>query len=321
MDGTPTDCVLLAVNHLIEGKRPDLVLSGVNRGSNLGEDVTYSGTVAAAMEATLLGIRAIALSQMREGQVARPGAWPSDNGAEVVRRLVSVPWTEGVLVNVNFPYLAKGKAKGVMVVRQGRRAANIEIAHADRSHGPELSLDRGFHQRQPGGRGDRSLGRAPGRHRRDAAPSRPDPWGHGAAPLGSLRVSLAARKIRLIMALRRSGVTDTAVLAAIERIPREAFVPEAFHDQAYEDKALPIGQGQTISQPQIVALMTQALELTPRHKVLEIGTGSGYQSAVLARLSQARLHHRAPQGRCWPRRSGASPRCASTISPPSPATA
>jgi len=99
-------------------------------------------------------------------------------------------------------------------------------------------------------------------------------------------VSLAARKIRLIMALRRSGVTDTAVLAAVERIPRESFVPEAFHDQAYEDKALPIGQGQTISQPQVVALMTQALDLTPRYKVLEIGTGSGYQSAVLARLSR-----------------------------------
>jgi protein-L-isoaspartate(D-aspartate) O-methyltransferase len=99
-------------------------------------------------------------------------------------------------------------------------------------------------------------------------------------------VTLAARKIRLIMALRRSGVTDTAVLAAVERIPREAFVPEAFHDQAYEDKALPIGQGQTISQPQIVALMTQALELTPRHKILEIGTGSGYQAAVLARLAR-----------------------------------
>jgi protein-L-isoaspartate(D-aspartate) O-methyltransferase len=97
-------------------------------------------------------------------------------------------------------------------------------------------------------------------------------------------VSLAARKIRLIMLLRRSGINDTAVLAAVERIPREDFVPESFHDQSYEDKALPIGQGQTISQPQIVALMTQALELTPRHKVLEIGTGSGYQAAVLSRL-------------------------------------
>ena len=99
-------------------------------------------------------------------------------------------------------------------------------------------------------------------------------------------MSLAARKIRLIMALRRSGITDTTVLAAIERIPREDFVTEAFHDQAYEDKALPIAEGQTISQPQIVALMTQALAITSRHKVLEIGTGSGYQTAVLSRLAR-----------------------------------
>ena len=99
-------------------------------------------------------------------------------------------------------------------------------------------------------------------------------------------MSLAARKIRLIMALRRSGVTDTAILAAMERIPRQDFVPDSFHDQAYEDRALPIGQGQTISQPQIVALMTQALDVTPRHKVLEIGTGSGYQTAVLSRLAR-----------------------------------
>ena len=99
-------------------------------------------------------------------------------------------------------------------------------------------------------------------------------------------MSLAARKIRLIMALRRSGVTDTAILAAMERIPRQDFVPDSFHDQAYEDRALPIGQGQTISQPQIVALMTQDLDVTPRHKVLEIGTGSGYQTAVLSRLAR-----------------------------------
>ena len=99
-------------------------------------------------------------------------------------------------------------------------------------------------------------------------------------------MSLAARKIRLIMALRRGGITNTAVLAAMERIPREDFLPEAFQDQAYEDRALPIGQGQTISQPQIVALMTQALEVNARHKVLEIGTGSGYQTAVLSRLAR-----------------------------------
>ncbi|MDR3435999.1 protein-L-isoaspartate(D-aspartate) O-methyltransferase [Telmatospirillum sp.] len=93
-----------------------------------------------------------------------------------------------------------------------------------------------------------------------------------------------ARKIRLIMELRRSGITDTRVLSAIERVPREAFVPQPFLDQAYENTALPIGKGQTVSQPLVVALMTQALEVGERMKVLEIGTGSGYQAAVLAKL-------------------------------------
>jgi protein-L-isoaspartate(D-aspartate) O-methyltransferase len=99
-------------------------------------------------------------------------------------------------------------------------------------------------------------------------------------------VSLAARKIRLIMHLRASGITDTRTLSAIERVPREAFVPEPFQDQAYENRALPIGHGQTLSQPEVVAIMTQALAVGPRHKVLEIGTGSGYQTAVLARLAR-----------------------------------
>lgn len=92
------------------------------------------------------------------------------------------------------------------------------------------------------------------------------------------------RVIRLIMALRRQGIADARVLSAIERVPRELFVPEAFADQAYEDMALPIECGQTISQPLVVAYMTQALELGERMRVLEVGTGSGYQAAVLAHL-------------------------------------
>lgn len=91
-------------------------------------------------------------------------------------------------------------------------------------------------------------------------------------------------RIRLILALRRAGITDAAVLAAIETTPRDRFVPETFRDQAWEDTALPIGLGQTISQPQVVALMTEALKVARTHRVLEIGTGSGYQAAVLARL-------------------------------------
>ena len=89
---------------------------------------------------------------------------------------------------------------------------------------------------------------------------------------------------RLVMELRGEGVSDIRVLGALERVPRELFVPASFAEQAYDNVALPIGHGQTISQPLVVALMTQALALNERHKVLEIGTGSGYQAAVLARL-------------------------------------
>ncbi len=95
---------------------------------------------------------------------------------------------------------------------------------------------------------------------------------------------LEARNIRLVMELRQQGITDQAVLSAIERVPREAFIPEAFHDQAYENTALPIGHGQTISQPSVVGFMTQAMSIGPRMKVLEVGTGCGYQAAVLAGL-------------------------------------
>lgn len=93
-----------------------------------------------------------------------------------------------------------------------------------------------------------------------------------------------ARRIRLIMELRSQGITDTRVLSAIERVPREIFVAAAFQDQAYENIALPIESGQTISQPYVVAAMTEALEVGETMKVLEIGTGSGYQAAVLSHL-------------------------------------
>jgi protein-L-isoaspartate(D-aspartate) O-methyltransferase len=94
------------------------------------------------------------------------------------------------------------------------------------------------------------------------------------------------RKVRLLLELRRAGIADLRVLGAIEKTPRELFVGELFQDRAYENVALPIGDAQTISQPYVVALMTEKLELTGREKVLEIGTGSGYQAAVLARLAR-----------------------------------
>lgn len=91
-------------------------------------------------------------------------------------------------------------------------------------------------------------------------------------------------KIRLLMELRRSGIYDQAVLAAMERTPRELFVSREFFSRAYQNIALPIACGQTISQPYVVAYMTEQLALHSRCKVLEIGTGSGYQTAILSRL-------------------------------------
>ena len=97
---------------------------------------------------------------------------------------------------------------------------------------------------------------------------------------------LDVRKIRLILELRESGISDAKVLSAIEKIPREKFISEAYRNQAYENIALPIENNQTISQPYVVARMTALLDVKSNHKVLEIGTGSGYQCAVLSILSR-----------------------------------
>ena len=97
---------------------------------------------------------------------------------------------------------------------------------------------------------------------------------------------LAERKMRFLFALRTRGVTDSRVLTAMERIDRGLFVRGTFADRAYEDMPLPIACGQTISQPSVVGLMTQALQVNPRDTVLEVGTGSGYQAAILSQLAR-----------------------------------
>lgn len=96
----------------------------------------------------------------------------------------------------------------------------------------------------------------------------------------------AETKMQFLFALRSKGVTDTRVLTAMERVDRAAFVKGIFAERAYEDMPLPISCGQTISQPSIVGIMTQALKVSPRDKVLEIGTGSGYQAAILSHLAR-----------------------------------
>ncbi|MBA98113.1 MAG: protein-L-isoaspartate(D-aspartate) O-methyltransferase [Sulfitobacter sp.] len=99
-------------------------------------------------------------------------------------------------------------------------------------------------------------------------------------------ITNAERKMQFLYALRSKGVTETRVLNAMEQIDRGPFIRGLFASRAYEDMPLPIACGQTISQPSVVALMTQALEVTPRDKVLEVGTGSGYQAAILSKLAR-----------------------------------
>jgi 5'-nucleotidase len=122
VDGTPTDCVLLAVKKLLRDRPPDLVLSGINGGSNVGEDLTYSGTVAAAIEATLLGIPAMALSQDYPDGKAVPWETGESFAPEVIRRLLRLPWPEHTLFNINFPGVSPGDVRGFAVTAQGKRA-------------------------------------------------------------------------------------------------------------------------------------------------------------------------------------------------------
>ena len=96
----------------------------------------------------------------------------------------------------------------------------------------------------------------------------------------------AQTKMQFLFALRSKGVTDAKVLNAMEAIDRGPFVRGIFADRAYEDMPLPIACGQTISQPSVVGIMTQALQVSPRDKVLEVGTGSGYQAAILSKLAR-----------------------------------
>jgi 5'-nucleotidase len=122
--GTPTDSVMMAIAHIMKDSPPDLVLSGVNRGANLGEDVTYSGTVSAAMEGALAGIPSIALSQSyaREGMGDTvPFAGAEGWAEQVLRPLLATPMEKRTLVNINFPALAPEAIKGVRVTQQGLR--------------------------------------------------------------------------------------------------------------------------------------------------------------------------------------------------------
>lgn len=128
--GTPTDCVIMGVRHILPAK-PDLVLSGVNRGANIADDVTYSGTVAGAMEGTILGIPAIAMSQAFNWTEKSETPWETARslGPDVVRRILKAGIPDGILMNVNFPKCPAAEVTGVIVTTQGER--NGDLIHVD----------------------------------------------------------------------------------------------------------------------------------------------------------------------------------------------
>jgi 5'-nucleotidase len=121
--GTPTDSVIMGVRHVLKGKLPDLVLSGVNRGANMAEDVTYSGTIAGAFEGTTLGIRSIALSQAYGFERGKSLRWETAiaHAPGLIRKLLALEWAPSSLLNVNFPDREPGEVAGIAVTRQGRR--------------------------------------------------------------------------------------------------------------------------------------------------------------------------------------------------------
>ncbi len=320
VNGTPSDCVNLGVLGFLP-ERPALVASGINHGSNLGDDVTYSGTVSAAMEGTLLGVPSIAISLLDGGDLAAAGR---------AARLVAMrTLVEGLppktLLNVNVPATA---ARGMRFTRLGHRVYSEKIVEQvdprGRTHywlGARPARVGGA-RRHRHGRRPRGLRRghagAPGSHqppgagadgrlvqcprRPVAAPARREgaeraEAGAPGSPAEALSGSAARESDRegrkgrerermVEEQLIARGVTDPRVLAVMRRVPRHRFVQEALQDRAYGDHPLPIGEEQTISQPFIVGLMTSLLELSGREKVLEIGTGSGYQTAVLAELAR-----------------------------------
>ena len=121
--GTPTDCVIMGARYVLDGKNPDLVLSGVNRGRNVGEDVIYSGTVAGAVEGTMIGVPSVALSQATSARTGRSPYWDTSLrfAPDIIKRVVDEGIPRDVLINVNFPDCPPDEVKGIAVTAQGRR--------------------------------------------------------------------------------------------------------------------------------------------------------------------------------------------------------
>jgi 5'-nucleotidase len=144
--GTPTDCALLGIHELMTDRRPDLLLSGINRGPNLAEDITYSGTASAAMEGVMLGIPSVALSQVIRYQSEIHWETSRTFAPEVIRKLLAMRWRPGTFINVNFPNCAPDAVSGIRVTRQGLRpgGAFVPVRRVDERHVPYYWIKAAF---------------------------------------------------------------------------------------------------------------------------------------------------------------------------------
>ncbi|NNU17326.1 5'/3'-nucleotidase SurE [Parvularcula sp. ZS-1/3] len=126
VDGTPTDCVQLGVEHLLKDHKPDLILSGINNGANVAEDVTMSGTIAAAFQGMTIGIPSVALSQVRQDRNKPPFHTAEAHAPGILRKLLDKGWADNVVMNLNFPMCEPDEVEGVVLTRQGSRD-NLEL--------------------------------------------------------------------------------------------------------------------------------------------------------------------------------------------------
>ena len=283
--GTPTDCVIMAVRMIMANDKPDLVLSGVNRGQNVAEDVTYSGTIAGAMEGAILGVPAIALSQAYGGADGpdndRVGATEA-HAAPLIRKILAAGIPPGGLVNVNFPFCAAGDVRASPLpvrVSATRELMRVEERRDGRGFPYYwLMFQRGEMQSEDGtdlealaaqkisvtplqARSHRRASTNAAREGVRGPVTGIDEPGGGAA----LSASEAEERAQFTLAMRARGIDDLELLRALERAPRALLHAAALSPTSpARDIALPIGCGQTSPPPSVLAAMIEALGLEPR---------------------------------------------------------
>ncbi len=294
--GTPTDCVHIAISGYFNSEF-DLVCSGINDGANLGDDTLYSGTVAAAIEGRFLGLPTMAFSLCMEpgsgrhfdtaaqGRQTRWSGGCSNSRWNGASRSTSTyrtcrstscaasrprAWVGGIAPSPSFR----------STIRKGRRMYWIGPSGDGQDAGEGTDFDAiasGYVSVTPL---QTDLTRH--RHAADHCAMAASPGMSATNNHAGIGMTSARTRDRLVQSLREQGIVDARVLERIRNLPRHIFVDEALSSRAYENTALPIGWGQTISQPYIVARMTEALLAGGAlGKVLEIGFGCGYQTAML----------------------------------------